>query len=204
VSIATGIDMARERLRPRATLVAGTLALSFELGVALLERAQGALGAADRALTGGAFGVALPLFSYFLATRVTAGANLREALLPLARHGLDRRALALGLTIPAAIVAALFAALSGVIVVAITRGPGDPRLLGDAATSAWIGLVAGAAYVASFIGASVFGRRGQGCRWLLLADFVRAIHYSRFHGQKATFATSSAAAPSSSFRSSER
>ncbi len=72
MSVRAGVDIARERLAQRATLVAAALALSFELGVALLERAQGALGAADRALSGGAFGVALPLFCYFLVGRARA------------------------------------------------------------------------------------------------------------------------------------
>ena len=172
MSIRAGIDMAQQRLRGRATLVAGALALSFELGVALLERAQGAVGAADRALSGGAFGIALPLVSYFLVARVSDGKSLREALLPLARHGMDRRALSLGLAIPPALMAAAFAAVSSVMVVLVARGPGDPRLAADAFTSLWIGLVAGAAYAAAFIGGSALGRRGQGRLWLLAADFV--------------------------------
>lgn len=170
MSIRAGIDMAWQRLNGRATLVAGALALSFELGVALLERAQGAVGAADRALSGGAFGIALPLVSYFLVARVTDAKSLREGLLPLARHGMDRRALTLGLAIPPVLMAAGFAAVSSVLVVLVTRGPADPRLAADALTSLWIGLVAGAAYVAAFVGASAFGRRGQGRLWLLAAD----------------------------------
>jgi hypothetical protein len=172
VSVQAGIELARERLSQRATWVAGGLALSFELGVALLERVGGSAGAADRALSGGAFGIALPLLSYFLVTRVSASTNLREALLPLARHGCDRRALTLGLAIPPALAAAAFAALSSVVVVLVTRGPGDPRMPSDAFTSLWIGLAAGSAYVAAFVGASAFGRRGQGRFWLLVADFL--------------------------------
>jgi len=172
VSIRAGIDMARQRLNGRATFVAGALALSFELGVALLERAAGAIGAADRALAGGAFGIALPLVSYFLVARVCSGTSLREALLPLARHGLDRRALTLGLAVPPALMAAAFAAVSGVLVVFVTRSPSDPRLAADAFASLWIGLVAGVAYVAAFVGASALGRHGRGRLWLLAADFL--------------------------------
>jgi hypothetical protein len=54
----------------------------------------------------------------------------------------------------------------------VTRGSGDPQLLGDALTSLWIGLVAGPAYVAAFMGASAYGRSGRGRSWLLAADFV--------------------------------
>jgi hypothetical protein len=172
MSIAAGIDLSRERLSQRSTRVAFAVALSFELGVALLERAHGLIGAADRALTGGAFGVAVPLVCYFLVGQVTAGQSLREALLPLSRHGLDRRSLTLGLALPPATVAAAFAALSSLVVVLTTRLPGDPKLLADAFTSLWIGLISGAAYVAAFVGASAFGGRGQGRAWLLAADFL--------------------------------
>ena len=172
MSISAGIDLARERLSQRSTLVACALGLTFELGVALLERAQGRIGAADRALSGGAFGVALPLTCYFLVGRVCAGGGSKEAVAPLARHGLDRYGLTLGLSLPAALVAAVFAALSSALVVAVTRGTADARLLADTLTSAWIGLLAGVAYVAAFVGASAYGRGGRGRTWLLAADFV--------------------------------
>ncbi|MDF3066431.1 MAG: hypothetical protein K0R38_2032 [Polyangiaceae bacterium] len=172
MSIDAGVDLARQRLRQGSTGVACALALAFALGVALLERAQGRVGAADRALSGGAFGIALPLLCYFLVSRVCAGRNLREAVAPLARHGLDRRQLALGLALPPALVAAAFAALGGLLVVAVTRGLGDPELSKDALASFWIGLVSGPAYVAAFVGASALGRAGRGRSWLLLADFV--------------------------------
>jgi hypothetical protein len=172
MSIGAGIAMARERLSRRVTLVAFALALSFELGAALLERAQGAVGAADRALAGGAFGVALPLFCYFLVGRACNGSSLREALLPLARHGMDRRALTLGLALPSALLASAFGGLGSVLVVLVTRGPSDPRFFADAWTSLGIGIVSGGAYVAAFVGASAVGRRGQGRSWLLAADFL--------------------------------
>jgi hypothetical protein len=164
--------MARERLSERATLVVLGLGSFFALGVALLERAHGRIGAADRALTGGVFGIALPLVSYFLVARVTAATSLREALLPLSRHGLDRRALTFGLALPPAVLAAAFASMSGLLVVVVARGFGDAELAGDAFTTFLIGLVAGPTYVAAFIGASAYGRRGQGRSWLLAADFL--------------------------------
>lgn len=172
MSFAAGLDLGRERLRDPSTAVACAVALAFDLGIALLERAQGAIGAADRALAGGAFGVALPLLCYFLVARACGGSSLREGLLPLARHGLDRRALTLGLLIPPAVLAAGFGGLSGLLVVLVTRGPSDPKLLSDAGTCLWIGIVSGGVYVAALLGASAWGRRGQGRVWLLAADFV--------------------------------
>ena len=172
MSVSAGFDLARERLARGGTASACGLALAFELGVALLERADGRVGAADRALTGGAFGVALPLLCYFLVGRACAGASSREAVAPLARHGMDRYALTLGLALPPALTAAVFAALSGLLVVLVTRGTGDARLVSDALTSAWIGLVSGVAYTAAFVGASAYGRAGRGRIFLLAADFV--------------------------------
>lgn len=172
MSVRAGVELASTRLRQPGTLTAGLLALCFTLGVALLERAQGRGGAADRALLGGVFGIALPLFCYFLVARSCEGSSLQGAVNPLARHGLNRRALVVGLALPAALVASLFAALSGPLVVLVTRGTADPLWWRDAATCLWIGGISGVAYVLSFVGASGYGGRGQGRAWLLAADFV--------------------------------
>jgi hypothetical protein len=172
VSVRDGVELGAARLREPGVIGAGVLALSFVLGVALLERAQGAVGATDRALSGGAFGLSLPLLCYFLVARVCASSNLREAVWPLARHGVDGRGLALGLAVLPALAAAVFAALSALTVVLITRGSTHAAWLGDAATSAWIGAASGVAYVVALLGASAVGKRGQGRIWLISADFL--------------------------------
>lgn len=172
MSIRAGVELARARLAARGTWSAALLALLFEIGVALLERAHGRVGAADRALLGGTFGVALPLLCYFIAARICDGDSTRGALHVLSRHGADRRASLLGLALPAIVLAAGFAALSGASVVLITRGFDDPALGADVLSSAGIGVLASIAYVAAFLGASAFGRRGRGRSWLLLADFL--------------------------------
>jgi hypothetical protein len=172
VSLRAGMSLGQARLREPGTLSACLLALCFELGVALLERAHGRVGAADRALTGGAFGIALPLLCYFIVRRACGGLGLRAAVNPLARHGLSRHGLVLGLSIAAALTVAAFAGLSGAVVVALTRGSGDPLLLRDIATCLWIGVVSGLAYSVAFVGASAFGQQGQGRVWLLAADFL--------------------------------
>jgi hypothetical protein len=172
MSVKDGYELGVERLRAPGTVGACALALAFEAGVALLERAQGAVGATDRALSGGAFGLALPLLCYFLVGRACGARSLREAVLPLARHGLERRRLVLGLAVAPALVAGVFAAFSGVAVVLLTRGLHDAGWMRDALTSLWIGAVSGGAYVAMFVGASAFGQHGRGRLWLLAADFL--------------------------------
>lgn len=171
MSLRAGANMAQERLKPSAVKVLLGLALSFELGVALLERAAGRIGAADRALLGGAFGLALPLLAYVVVTRICEGESLSQAVSPLSRHGLDRRSLSFGLALPVAAWLGAFGLLSGVLVVSITRGPGDQHWLGDATTSAWIGACAGIAYTLALFGASSWGKRGRGRIWLLAVDF---------------------------------
>jgi hypothetical protein len=148
------------------------LALCFTLGVALLERAHGHEGAADRALLGGVFGIALPLLCYFLVARSCGGGSLRSAVHPLARHGLDRRGLILGLALAPLVLAALLAAVTGMLAVLVTRGTSDPLWLRDAFACVWIGALSAGAYVLAFVGASGFGARGQGRAWLLGADFL--------------------------------
>jgi hypothetical protein len=172
MTLRDGIDLSAARLREPGAAAACVLAFSFELGVALLERAQGRVGAADRALSGGAFGLALPLLCYFLVARVCASNGLNEAVLPLARHGMGRRQLIFGLALPPALLASAFGAVSGVAVVALTRGVSDTALLRDALTSLWIGAIAGPAYVVALVGASALGSRGQGRVWLLAGDFL--------------------------------
>lgn len=172
MSVRLGSELALARLREPGTLSAVVLGLSFELGVALLERAHGRTGAADRALAGGAFGVAIPLFCYWLVSRACGSGSLHEAVQPLARHGANRQLLAVGLALPPALVAAAFAAVSASCVVVLTRGAGDPRLLGDVATCLWIGGASGLAYALAFVGASAYGKAGRGRAWLLGADFL--------------------------------
>jgi hypothetical protein len=118
------------------------------------------------------FGICLPLVCYFLVGRACAGSSLRQALLPLARHGLDQRQLTIGFALPPALLAAAFGGLASLLIVLVTRGFGDPKLLTDAWTSLMIGIVSGPAYVAALVGASGLGRRGQGRSWLIAADFL--------------------------------
>ena len=172
MTIRLGAELALARLREPGTLSAAVLGLSFELGVALLERAHGRVGAADRALSGGAFGIAVPLLCYWLVSRACGSGSLREAVQPLARHGANRQLLVVGLALPPALVAAAFAALSGSCVVVLTRGVSDSRLFGDVATCLWIGIASGLAYALAFVGASAYGRAGRGRAWLLGADFL--------------------------------
>lgn len=175
-----GAGAALSRLREPGTLVALALSMAFTTGVALLERIHGHSGAADRALAGGAFGIALPLFCYFVVARICANSSVQAAAFPLARHGLSRSGVMLGLLVPSAALTMVFAAASGAWVVALTRGASDPALFRDSIASVWIGAVAALGYTAALLGASAFGRRGRGRGWLLAADFLLGAGSSLF------------------------
>ena len=150
-------------------LLAGTLALA--LLMALLERAAGS-GAVDRSLTGVCFGGALPLAIYFLARHLCRGEGLTGSLWALAKHGADRRVLALALCSVLVAAGGLFGAILGTGTVLATRGLADAALLRDLWASASVGTLAGAAYACALTLASTFGARGGGRTAFLLLDWV--------------------------------
>jgi len=89
----------------------------------------------------------------------------------LARYGVSRRHLAVGVlaasVLSLAAVGCLLAAI-GVLATSV----GEPGWMRDLLTSAWIGALAGGAYAAWFLLASTFGRRGGGRPAALALDWV--------------------------------
>jgi hypothetical protein len=167
-----GMRTAWDRLEHTATLTAAVFAALFVVVVGLLERhADGAL-AADRTLSGAAFGIALPLAVYALVQASMLGRPLHTAAAELAHFGGDRRELALGLAATSVAGAAVVGASLAVIAVLAARPLHDPALVADLAASAWIGALGAAAYGGLFVGASGFGARGGGRLWALILDWL--------------------------------
>jgi hypothetical protein len=167
-----GAGIAGLRLRSVPSLVGLGVAFGAVLVVALLERRFSPIHAADRALSGVALGIVLPLWTYGLVARATDGQRLVNAIFDVARLGGSRRAALLGWLTLTAGVGALVGALLAIGTVLITRSPSDPRLASDLLTSSWIGLLAGFVYVCWFAAASTFGARGGGRLWALALDWV--------------------------------
>ncbi len=157
-----GAALGWSRVGRLQTLVVWSLVLVAVALVAGWERAQAPSVAADRALTGAAFGLALPLLAFYLVRQVTDRRRLDEAVLEVARHGASRHWAILGLVGTVAVVLAALGGSIAAVTVAVARGLGDPLLLGDLAISAWLGILGGAAYAGLLgLGASI-GRRGGG------------------------------------------
>lgn len=166
-AILQGQRLAWSRLNLTRSPVAPIVAVSFVAVVAGLERIEQPLIAADRALTGAACGLALPLVVLALWQRLAPAERLDTTLLPLSRLGFDRRLSALGVFTAVGAAAAVMGAILAATAVMMARGAGDPGLSADLATSAWIGALGGAVY-ASWLGLGVcVGPRGGG-RWALL------------------------------------
>jgi hypothetical protein len=158
-ALAAGFAMGAARLRRRPAWLAAALGLALAIASALVERRVTSVGAVDRALEA-TFGLVLPLAAFAAVSAVTSRERLRDAVWPLARYGGSARALALGACAAAAGAAAAFGALAAVLVVLVAHAPAAPPLVADAAVSAWLGALAGAAYVGWFSLGAAFGRRG--------------------------------------------
>ncbi|MCK6531388.1 MAG: hypothetical protein L6Q84_00340 [Polyangiaceae bacterium] len=172
----TGVAIGMKLVRHRLASVSSVLGVVFAIGavfvVALLLRRTGSNLAADRALSGIALGLALPLLAHGTVARALGGAHFEAALAEPARHGGNRREIALGVGLALSLVLAMSGALVAAVAVLVVRAPADPALVRDLVTSSWIGALAGASYAAWFCLASTVGRSGGGRMVALFVDFV--------------------------------
>ena len=167
-----GVRLVRFRLASPSSILGLAIALAAVSAVAWLERRSGSNVAADRALTGVALGIVLPLLSHGTVARALAGTHFETSLSELARFGGNRRIIALGVGTALAVVLAVSGALVAAVAVVVVRAPADPALASDVATSTWIGALAGASYAAWFSLGSTIGRSGGGRTALLILDFI--------------------------------
>jgi hypothetical protein len=167
-----GARLALRRLyRPRVAVSVVVALVVVALG-AMLERRISLSRASDHALTGVAFGLALPLLAYALLSEVTGGARLDRSLWELGRWGASRRTSALGLLAATGVWLGGCGAVLACAAVLIGRAAVGPGLARDLYTSGWIGLLGGFAYAWVFGCAASFGSKGGGRVVALLADWV--------------------------------
>lgn len=171
-SLGMGARLAGARLIHRRSALGFLVALMAVAAGAALERVSGSRLAADRALTGVALGLVLPLSCWGTLSRALDGSRLDRALAEIARHGGSRRQAALGVLTVVALAQASLGALLALLAVVVTRAPADPLLLRDLATSTWIGALGGVTYAAWFLLGSTVGRKGGGRSWGLVLDWV--------------------------------
>jgi hypothetical protein len=151
-----GARLGFERLRDRRTAVALLLATALALAGALIERDAGSLGAVDRALAG-TFRLLIPLLTLALVSRAASREGLTAGTFPLARFGLPRFSVALG--------------VGGGGGAGGPRRAASPPLVRDMLLSAWIATATAVAYTGwTALGSTYF--RGRG-RWApIAADFL--------------------------------
>jgi hypothetical protein len=145
------------------------LGLLLVLCVGVLERMTEASYSLDRTLLGVAFGLALPLYGYWVFESALDRRGMLGLVAPLTRHGADARMLSFGLVMAltaACAVAGLVFALGAVLATA-GLGPSFVRELGPCA---WGGALAGCAYAGLFAVGSRFRRAGRVA--LLLGDWL--------------------------------
>ncbi len=171
-SFGLGVLLARERLRGCGAPFVLLLSCAVVYALGVLERRHNAFAAADTVLTGAVFGFAIPVSSYLLSDRTCDGKKLGHSADVVARHGGDRRAVALGLLLTSALCMALGSALLSTAALLGAHAPGSSAFARDLRVSVAIALFSGEAYALFFGAASLFGKRGGGRKWALALDFI--------------------------------
>lgn len=170
--VALGARVGLSELARVRTLVVAAGIVALAAAGAAAEKALDPAGSATRALEQIAFGFLVPLAAFGAVGAAIGPRRLDDAAAPLARFGMSRRQAALGLVLASTIAAALVACALAVATALFAHDPSAPPLAEDLASSAWIGLLAGAAYGALFALGATFGARGGVRTVILVADFV--------------------------------
>jgi hypothetical protein len=166
-----GFSITAARLLRRPAALATVLGAALVVTAAIIERRVTVVGAVDRTLAA-TFNLVVPLLALAVASEAAGRDNLREAVWPLARFGVARRDVALGVVAATALASAALAAPLAVLAVLASTGPGNPPAAADALTAAWIGALTAAAYAGWLALAGTFGKRGGGRVALITADFL--------------------------------
>lgn len=163
-----GAETVRDRLLGSRAWLFVFVAASAVGAFGVSQRTAEASGV-DRALLGFTLPLVVPLVCYALFQFVHRGASTRDLLEPLARHGADRRPLALGALSALACACAGACALLAIVAVLSAMSP-SAELVRELDACAWGGALTGAAYAGLF---ALGSRRGSAGRlWLLLADLI--------------------------------
>jgi hypothetical protein len=162
VSATAGARTALFRLEKRSTLLITVAAVSFCTLAAWAERHAEPSTAANHALQGPAFGLAIPLAALSLVAMALGHRRLDRGVGSLDLIGTGRRFAVLGVLFGVGLVSALLGGLLGGITTWIAHGRFDGSVVMDMLASMWIGALAGAVYAVFFAMASTLGKRGGG------------------------------------------
>ncbi len=164
-------SIARLLRGPRAWFgVAAWCALAFVFAMAARER--GSAHGADHVLIDTFGALALPLLAYVIVGATLASQSLRASTASVVAFGAQPwRAAAAAIAVPAASSAIVGAVVAAAVAV-LAHGIADPPRIHDAAVSAYVGALGGAAYATWFTLGASFGRRGGGRVLLLVVDWI--------------------------------
>lgn len=177
-AVVLGAQRALQRvLRPRLLAALGFGLLACVLSAAL-ERKLSPVGAVDRALLRGSFGILLPLVGYVAFSRILRDGGMDALLRPISRHGASGRALWIGVAAVLLAMMTIVGTMFAGATVLCARTLDDPALLADLPRSSSVGALAGIAYGAWLILGSSLGRAGGGRKWLLLLDLALGVSAS--------------------------
>jgi hypothetical protein len=185
-----GLDSGTRRAFVPRALAGALLAWGLAALIAMAEKRAAPFGAAGRALEGQVFGLILPIALLWISTRVLEPRRLDASTSGLARFGLSRRTVGLGLIAASMLGGALVAAVAAATTALLAHDPSAPSIALDALTCTWIGALTAAAYAALFALGATFGKNGGGRYWALGFDFlfggtsgVAALFVPRAHAQ---------------------
>ena len=168
MSVRLGAQTARDRLIAAHAWLWVLLAAGAVCARGLSVRASDAYGV-DRTLLGLALPFVVPVVCCALFELVHGRARTADVLEPLARHGADRRGLALGTLLVLACACALATALLACAAALSAMSP-SAELVRELGAGAWGGALTGAAYAGLLAFGSLRGRAGR--LWLLAGDLI--------------------------------
>lgn len=142
------------------------------LVTALVVRATGQTSGADHVMRGAFPRFVFPLLMYGIAGAAIGKDGLKRGIRGVVALGARPRRAAFASAVVSAIACAVVGALLSALVCGAAHGPADPPLGRDLPTSAWVGLLGGAAYGAYYAAGSSIGRGGGFRAVFLIADFV--------------------------------
>lgn len=171
IAMGLGFAIGCQRIVRRRAAWSTMLSVALVATLSAVERRVTPAGAVSRTLAG-TFGLVIPLISFGVTVEATARSALRDCVWPVARYGMARRDVALGVTAAAMVASGALGAILAMLSVLFAHGVGNPPLATDALTSTWIGALTAVAYTGWFMAGATFGRRGRG-RWVpLILDFM--------------------------------
>ena len=171
-ALVLGGRVALSRITGKTAFAIAGGAITFGALGAWAERLADNATAANHALCGPAFGIAIPLTSFAMVSVALRRVRPDNAIENVASLGANRRAAVVGSMLATAAIAAAICLMIASVTSLVANSSWNADSSNDVFTSAWIGALTGGAYVFFFVAASTVGKTGGGRVFALLADWI--------------------------------